>query len=200
MEWVKKFHPSLRRGVAHVAVGLLISSVSLYVSEVVFLPILCAVTITLLCIELFRFIFPAVNRQFYALLQPFLRESEASHLTGASYFLLGALISFVIFERDIAVASVLFLSIGDSLSAIVTGFYGKRKLFKKTLEGDIACLIACLVTGLITYFAGLDISLPVLIIGAVVAAIVEALPLPIDDNITIPIFSGLVMTLVQFWL
>jgi dolichol kinase len=43
----------------------------------------------------------------------------------------------------------------------------------------------------------LNVPLVTVIIGAVSAAIVESLPLPVDDNLTIPLFAGLVMWLTQ---
>jgi glycerol-3-phosphate acyltransferase PlsY len=199
-KWVNTVQPLLIRRLLHITVGLFIVIAALFLPETLFFSILVSGTLVFLLIELFRFIFPGMNRYFYGFFGLVLKESEISHVTGASYFFLGALISFVIFERDIAIVSVCFLAIGDTVSAIVSEYNGRIKLFKKTLEGNIACLLACLGTGFIFYFAGLDISLLVMIIGAVVATIIEALPLPVDDNITIPISAGLAMTLVQFWL
>jgi len=42
-----------------------------------------------------------------------------------------------------------------------------------------------------------DLALSVGITGAVVAAVVEALPLGVDDNVSVPLLSGLVMTLLE---
>jgi len=78
-------------------------------------------------------------------------------------------------------ATILILGIGDGFSTIV-GSRGKVKLpynKKKTLEGTIAFFVASL-SGYV--FVGSAI-IPV----ALIAALVEGLDLPIDDNITVPI-------------
>jgi len=43
------------------------------------------------------------------------------------------------------------------------------------------------------------ICLVVLLAGAAVASFAELLPLPIDDNFTIPLAAGLAMALVLAW-
>jgi dolichol kinase len=73
---------------------------------------------------------------------------------------------------------------------------GKGKTGKvKTLEGSLACLIACLMVGFIFYFAGLDVGWLAVLVGALGATVAEAipLPLPLNDNLIIPLFAGLVM-------
>ena len=110
---------------------------------------------------------------------------------------IASLIAFLAFQRDIAVLALSFLAVGDPLANIVGKQIGRRKLRGKTLEGGLACLIACVVTGLIFYYAGLNVPLLTILLGAAVATISEAIPLPINDNLTIPLLAGLVMTVMQ---
>lgn len=66
------------------------------------------------------------------------------------------------------------------------------------VEGSLGCFVSCLATGLIFYYAGLDITLLIVLAGSVTATIVEAASLPINDNLTIPLAAGLIMTVVKF--
>ena len=58
----------------------------------------------------------------------------------------------------------------------------------------MGCLIACLAWA--AYVAGTgQVALPVLVTGALVATLVEMLPIPLDDNLGITLASGIVMKL-----
>ncbi|MEM2908952.1 MAG: hypothetical protein QXT05_00785 [Candidatus Bilamarchaeaceae archaeon] len=100
---------------------------------------------------------------------------SACYATGA--LLLGA---FLHDQVEIA-ASMIILALGDGLSTIF-GLLGRIPLpynKKKTLEGTVALFFSSLL-GYI--FIG-----PLIIPAALIAALVESLPLPFDDNITIPV-------------
>jgi len=200
MEAEEKF-PSmsspLKRGLFHIIGGLFIPIVALFLHGMVLVISLCVVTFILLAFELIRFKAPAINRWFFSCFKPLLREEEASRLTGASYMLIASLIAFLVFQRDIAVLALSFLAVGDPLATIVGKRIGKRKLLGKTLEGDLACFISCVAIGLVFYYAGLNIPLLTILLGSIGATIVEAIPLPINDNLTMPLFAGLVMTVMQ---
>ncbi len=131
-------------------------------------------------------------------LWPLARKSEASRFTGASYLLLGALIAFVLFPRDIAVIALSFMAVGDAAGGIFGKQVGKRRLFGKTLEGDLACFVACAVVGIVYHLTGLSVPLPTIMAGAVCATAVEAIALPVNDNLTMPLFAGAVMTVLPF--
>ena len=111
--------------------------------------------------------------------------------------LLAALISFLVFARDIAATSVCFLALGDALATLIGGSNGKKGVRVKTTAGKAACLLACLAVGFILHYAGLNVSILTIAIGAIVATIMESLPKFVDDNLTIPIISGAVMTLIM---
>jgi len=155
------------------------------------------VTFIFLAFELLRLRVPRMNRRFSSLLKPLLREEETSRLTGTSYILVASLIAFLAFPRDIAVLALCFLAVGDAMATIAGKQVGKRRLLGKTLEGSLACFASCLALGFIVYYAGLNIRLLTGVAGSVSAAIIEAMPLPINDNLTIPLFAGLVMTVMQ---
>jgi len=155
------------------------------------------VTFVFLAFELLRFRAPGINRWFFSFFKPLLREEEALRLTGTSYMLIASLVAFLAFQRDIAVLALSFLALGDALATITGKRIGKGRFRGKTLEGDLACFISCITVGLVFHYAGLNIPLLTILVGAVGATIVEAIPLPINDNLAMPLFAGVVMTVMQ---
>ena len=90
---------------------------------------------------------------------------------------------------------------GDPVAGVVRGeFPGNIRLWGKSLRGSGACLLACLAAGAILASIT-QVALWVVVIGAVCATLMEIFPLPLNDNLTIPLVAGGVMMLVKvFWL
>ena len=99
------------------------------------------------------------------------------------------------FERETAAAALMYLIVGDTLAAIVGKAWGRTRIYgKKTLEGFLA--------GLVSSFLAAWALVPgvgpgPLAIAALAAAIVEVLPIPVDDNFRIPLVAGLVLEFVR---
>lgn len=131
-----------------------------------------------------------VGRILTWILRPILRKHERRGFTGSSYILSAMVLSIIFFEKRIAVAVISFIITGDVAAALVGRTFGKLKTInQKTIEGSSAFLFSCL---LIVWVIP-DFPFWIGVVGALVATVVEALPLPIDDNFTVPLFSGLVM-------
>jgi dolichol kinase len=72
--------------------------------------------------------------------------------------------------------------------------WGRHRFFNKSLEGALGCLLACLAwAGYVAWASPL--TLPVLVAGALVATLVEVLPIPLDDNLGITLAAGYAMKL-----
>nr|MBN2276716.1 hypothetical protein [candidate division Zixibacteria bacterium] len=126
------------------------------------------------------------------LIRPMLRRTETGgDFTGATYILVTACLVIAIFSKPIAVASLAFIIAGDPPSALIGSRWGKRRFKNKSFEGSLSFLAAALIVALIT--PGLPLT--VTLIGAVVATVTEAVSFEIDDNITVPLVSGLAMFL-----
>ncbi|RKY04065.1 hypothetical protein DRP77_04855 [Candidatus Poribacteria bacterium] len=154
--------------------------------------ILCGIAVLYFTSELLRFTHPQVNRFILMRVSALLRKDEHQKVTGSGYYLIGALLSIILFDKMVAIVSMLFLIFGDFSAAVVGMRWGRVKLIgSKSLEGSLGCLAACLA-----------VSLPLLppktaIVGSLVATIVELLPLRINDNLLIPVISGLAMHLIS---
>lgn len=125
-------------------------------------------------------------------------ETTPGH--GAIYFVLGSFLSLLLFQKDIALASIMILAIGDAISSLVGIHFGriihplnKKKLIEGTLAGIILAFVGAVI--FVNYKQALA--------GAVIGMIIESIELRykkyvINDNVTLPLISGLVMSLLRF--
>lgn len=127
--------------------------------------------------------------------RPQAKHSFPAH--GAIYYLLGLILSLLLFTTHIALACILAMSLGDAASTIIGKQYGAHRIPynpHKSLEGSTACLI----------FAGLgaatQLSPPLSVVAGLASTLIESLPLPVDDNITIPLGTGALLTLITMTL
>lgn len=157
-------------------------------------------TVLFLSGELARGYLPPVRQAILAFVSHFFKESffkgrEAARFVGSTYFLAGSLLTFALFDKGIAISAVLFAAVGDPAAATVGEAWGQRKFFGKSLEGSLAFLVACLVVAGLIHLTAVSPGLKLLALGALVATVTEWLPLPVDDNFTVPLVAGGVMAL-----
>ncbi len=123
-----------------------------------------------------------------------LRTHEMSgDFSGATYILWSVVATVALYRRDVAVAALAFIVVGDSFAALVGRKLGKHKFGRKSLEGSLACLAGTLIVAFVA--PGLERS--VAIGGAVVATVTEAFSGPIDDNVSVPLVSGATMLFLE---
>ncbi|MBI2136055.1 hypothetical protein HYU06_03220 [Candidatus Woesearchaeota archaeon] len=142
------------------------------------------------------------------MLDEFERKENLKHLPGKSviYFLSGALLAIVIFPKDLAVASLLILTIGDGISPIIGMSYGRIKHpFSniKFIEGSIAGAILSVVgIMLFVYWGYISITFLEAFLASFAAMFFEGVEWQLhrdlqDDNIIIPLVSGGVIWLLR---
>ncbi len=142
-----------------------------------------------LTLDVLRIHEPRLKNIFYKLFGDIVREHEKTMLLGSTSMVIAALLTVYCFQKNIAVAALLYLTIGDSMAALVGKTYGRTRIFGKTLEGSLACFLSCVLIGLLV--PGLPPD--VVTAGALVATLFELFPIPIDDNFRIPLSAGFVM-------
>ena len=109
-------------------------------------------------------------------------------MTGATYYLISAFLCICFFCQDACHRLHFFYDIGGSISGIGGQNVGQDKtLGQESLEGSAACFVVCASIALVT------LNPIIALIGALVATVVELIPFPIDDNLTVPLISGVVM-------
>ena len=115
---------------------------------------------------------------------------KKGEITGATWVFVGALFTILLIPYPYSIYALLFLSVGDTFAAIIGMKFPFIRVGGKTISGSISGFIACVIAGLII---DISISYQILLFGAFMAMLIELLPLPINDNVSIPIFSGLSM-------
>ncbi len=137
------------------------------------------------------------------LLGPVLREHESADFAGSSYILSASVFTILLFDKSVAVAAISFIILGDIAAALIGRRFGKIKIRwrvrkgnalgnnAKSLEGSLSCLLMCLVVAALVPHLPLWVG----VIGALMATGVEGITLPINDNFSVPLISGLCMHL-----
>ncbi|KAG2197583.1 hypothetical protein INT46_000857 [Mucor plumbeus] len=173
------------------------------------------ILIVFLCIvgsaEFLRFNFEWFNQLYCYLLGPLMRPSEIKNrINGVVYYLLGCVIVLYYFPKDIASLSIIYLSWTDPTASICGKLWGKYtpQYGGKSLAGSLGAMITgALVTFM--YFGPLaryplsytpatsEIPLIVMAVyGGLVAAFSEGvsnLLFGLDDNLTIPVISAILL-------
>lgn len=162
-----------------------------------------AIFIIAIVAETLRLKIPAVNRLALKVMGPFMRESEKNSASGLPFYALGCFLSMILLPEKIAVLSILFLVFADPISSMVGQKWGRDKIYKnKSLQGFMACFITCYVLatayGLVFSSGGLNLVVFALL-GGLVGALSELWSGAIDDNLVMPISSGLGLWGINFF-
>jgi len=152
-----------------------------------------------LVLDLGRYLHPETGKIFYKMFGVLLREHELDHtkknLNGATYVLISALISVLIFPKVIFISAFSILIISDSAAALVGRKFGRRKFLQKSFEGTLTFFVsACIVILFTPKVSGFFEEYLIGFIAAFVGAIVENVSFKlVDDNLSIPLSVGFTM-------
>lgn len=144
-------------------------------------------------LDLSRIKLPLLNQLFLKFLSPFLKKTEDRRITGATFMLIATVAVFLVFEQTIAVVALLFLAIGDPVAALVGTRTPGPRIFGKSPGGTLAFVGVSLLVVLVLVSSGFIQYHWGFLVGAVIAAAVELAPIPLDDNLTIPLLTGTAM-------
>ncbi len=197
-QWRTKLVKEIRRKTIH------ITGLSVPVGILIFGKVITAILIAIaLCIALLI----EAGRLKGKIRLPEVRDHEEEKVAGYIYYILGSLLTVILFQPMIAVTSMLMLSLGDAISGLVGSILVNSNVRGLNERGKIkplpivACMFfACLLIG---FLSSSITALPfgVYLAGAVGATIADSMALVfygrnIDDNFTIPLFAGVMMSAV----
>lgn len=111
---------------------------------------------------------------------------------GAFFLIMGTVIVLAVFPKNISLASLMILTMGDSFAHILGKLFGKKKFAHKTLIGTMAGISFGFIGAL--FF----VSPITALLGSGFSMFFEAFELKIlktkiDDNIFIPVSSSIIM-------
>ena len=131
---------------------------------------------------------------FNSFFKHFIRKYEYKKPMGSSYMIFSFFLIILFFNKTIVATSMFITIISDALAAIIGLGYGKLKTINnKTLEGSYAFLVSTII---ILFISTTSLSLYVIIIISIIITAIEAFTPMEYDNLTVPIFSAIILTLV----
>ncbi|MDT8434198.1 MAG: glycerol-3-phosphate acyltransferase [Anaerosomatales bacterium] len=158
------------------------------------LSLVGAVALFFVSVDISRLLWRRFNLALFRRMAFFYRPNEEHTFTSASLFLLGTLLTILLFPKPVATTALIFVTFGD-LSAKIAGLErGRHRLFTRSVEGSLTFFAVCVAAGFGWSFL-VPIAPSQYILGAFVGAITEALPLDLNDNFTVPLMSGAAMML-----
>ncbi|MFX1323801.1 MAG: glycerol-3-phosphate acyltransferase [Promethearchaeota archaeon] len=174
------------------------------ISAVIGIILIGIVTLCFVFLDLSRFISKQTQELLTVKVKTIFRKGEEKKFSSMTIFLISTFIMVFIFgemikQPEVAITTLVFLVFGDLFAKVFGLAYGRHKILGKTIEGTLAYCGALIICCYILYNT-IDISLPVLVVGAIAAPFAELLPLGMNDNFTVPIISGTVMTVAIFFM
>jgi dolichol kinase len=103
---------------------------------------------------------------------------------------LGALLALLLYPSPAASIGIYALAFGDGFASLVGKTFGRHRpafMLGKSVEGSLACFSAVFIAAY-----GVSRRFSVAFVAALVATLVEALPLKDYDNIALPVSVGFV--------
>lgn len=184
------------RRVIHVSLGLGFAAGALFAPISWVRIVIVVLALGFAFLDALRLMSPQINRHVQRWFGPMMKSAEmGARVTGATYMLLAVALCLLVFEKEVAAAAILFLTVGDPVASLVGQRYGRRRVGQKSIEGTLAFWGVALVVGVALFGAGRLDSLWMAVAGSGSAALAEMIPLPIDDNIWIPVAAALAMVL-----
>lgn len=168
--------------------ALLFVLIDALAGRTVVLIVMGAVSVVFITLDLVRMI---SRKEFSTFL---FKKKEAGGVSSMTGFLVASVLSFILFPGPIPYLAMGFITIGDLFSKLVGIRFGRRKLIGgKTLEGSLAFFAGCIYVG---YVLALLFPLPLWYVpaGAALAAATELFSFRVDDNFTVSLVSGGILT------
>jgi diacylglycerol kinase (CTP) len=186
---------NLPRKLWHASSGAFMVSVLIwnYPSKRLPLLILLAATTFLFAIDVLRFGTGWGKSLFRTFFGQLAGRKEEEGPNASFFYAVSLLIAVLLFEPLIAMGAIISLAVGDPIAGIVGTMFGRIRVRGKAVEGAIANLaVSYLLIQLIVPSPWIALA------GALAGAAIELLPIPkVDDNLSVPIVSGLAMTIVK---
>ncbi|UCF30756.1 MAG: hypothetical protein JSV26_12045 [bacterium] len=187
------------RTIFHVLGGVFLACLGYFLPSPLNRALLGGIFLTTLIVEGGRRYVPFIKDLTNRLLGVLMRPSEFDGVTGTPAFTCGVFLAFLLFSKEIALASLIPLLAGDRAAVLAGKGFGRVKMGDRTLEGSLAFIAASFITYLVVSSIvphAFPFPWTILLAASVVGALAELLPRPMDDNLTIPLATGGFLVLV----
>jgi dolichol kinase len=150
--------------------------------------VLSVLLVIAVALDLVRLNVPSVNRSFFRVLRPLASAREAAGIASSTWYLVGGILSYLLFTPQHAMLSILVLAIADPAAALVGQRFGGRRIGTGSVSGTLTFFAVA--TAILLLGVG---RLEVALVGLAVA-LLETVPGIGDDNVVIPISTGILLT------
>ena len=185
------FQPGRR--LFHLANGVVVATAyALLFSRTQVVHLFGIVACTVYILDRVRIHYPEISARLPWAERTFLRAEEHAREAAATPYAIAMLLTILTFPKPVALIAIYTLAIADPLSAVVGIRFGRHRLVgRKSVEGSIAFFAASFAVSVAVLAWASDVPLATRLGAslaiALLGAMVEVLPLRIDDNITIPL-------------
>jgi len=185
--------PQPWRRLFHMATGLVVAVVlsNSGITRHTAIVVLAGVAVGLYVSDLVRLRIRRANEVFFRVFRHLATPREAGGVASSTWYALGLFLVVALFPMHAAVSGILVLAVADPAASYVGRRWGTRAFLGGTLEGSLVFALAAFGI-LVPRHAPL-----VALATAVVAALAERRSRPLDDNVTVPLVTAGVATLLQ---
>ncbi len=189
--------PPVGRRVFHLVAASCTTLLALAIPEPAYMTLLGGGALLSLAVDVGRQRTGFFNRAYLGIFGSILKPAEATDITGATYLLIAAFFAFYFYGIEVALPVLMFVAVGDPAAALIGSRCPGPRVWGKSPLGILAFIAASLAVWAVLAAAGYGAWSWAVVITAGFAAAVEFLPLPLDDNLTVPLIAGGFMALAR---
>jgi dolichol kinase len=132
---------------------------------------------------------PSANALFFRAFRHLASPREARGVASSTWFTLGIVMTVAFFPRPAAVSGILVLALADPTAGYLGRRYGRIPWLGGTLEGTLVFAAVCF--AVLFYRHGPLVA----VVSSLLLPLVERRSWPLDDNVSVPLASAALVTL-----
>ena len=132
---------------------------------------------------------PALNRRFLHAFRHLVSPRESARWASSTWYVIGAAAVMLLFPARVWIPSILVVALADPCAAVCGQLWGRARPGRPSPLGTAVFWVVA--TACLLPFTGIG---PAAVIGLVAAA-AERAPIPVDDNLTVPLATAAALTL-----
>ncbi len=119
-------------------------------------------------------------------------KEHPGKIMGTTAYLVSVILVIGFFSKIIAIYALVFTVFGDAASTIIGKRFGKIRFWKeKSIAGTSGFFVITFLIGILLNFApSLEIGWLKILETSAFSAFIEFLPIPMDDNLSVPILTA----------
>lgn len=184
------------RRLFHAANGTLIAAalVWLPISRTTELLVLSGLVVAAFAADWIRLTQRWANELFFRLFNRLASPREAAGVASSTWYILGITAAVAFAPEPAAISGILVMSLADPAASYLGRRWGRRPFLGGSLEGSVVFVAVALAVLLPRH------SWPVAVPAAFVAMLVERKSWPLDDNLTVPLITALLVGYLELWM